>query len=255
MKNHFPWYDSRWLRHYLEAKSIIGEIYPDKLKTFIEAFKPLETRKDFEVIKTPNILSQEIIEASKEFIKELKNEQKETHELFRFGRLVVHNHQFFNQIHASLTDKVSDLVNEEVEASYNFLSLYRSLGVCKVHMDSPEAKYTLDICIEQSTDWQIFISRRQDWVEGFEYTEQDWHEQIVNDPKNHFTAYSLEPGSGIIFSGSSQWHYRESIFQENNKNFCNLIFFHFFPKGMRELVYSQNWAKLFDVPELENLSS
>lgn len=249
----FPWYDSVWLSNYVNAKNFIRENHPKKLQGFVDAFSPLQTRKDFEVIKLDNFLSQETIEQSKNFIKNLKEEKKEPHEVFEFGRIVVHNDEFFNRIHTSITDKVSELVREEVEASYNFLSLYENLGVCKVHMDAPIAKYTVDLCIEQSVDWKIHISQRQDWAEDFEANGQNWQTRIKSDPNNHFKSYSLSSGNGVIFSGSSQWHYRDRIFEPGEEHFCHLIFFHFFPKGMKEIVFCKNWAKLFDLPVLDEL--
>ena len=55
-------------------------------------------------------------------------------------------------------DLVSGLVGEAVEASYNFLSLYAGAASCAVHMDAPSAKWTLDICIDQSRLWTIEVS-------------------------------------------------------------------------------------------------
>lgn len=253
MNNVFPWYDSHWLIYYLNAKEIIEKYNPKKLKTFEEAMRPLRTRKDFEVVQLPNALNQETIEQLKEFIQQLETEKKDTHEIFDFGRIVVHNDPLFNKIHASLIDMVSEQVKEEVEASYNFLSLYYDMGVCEVHMDAPNAKWTLDICIEQSYDWQIFVSQTQDWIEEDRYIGADWSKKIKNDPSNNFKPYSLESGSGIIFSGSSSWHYRKPIFQKDKQNHCHLIFFHFCPKGMREIIDYYNWAALFDTPEIDTL--
>lgn len=253
MRDVFPWYDSVWLTNYKRAKEILAGSNPQTLQQFIEACEPLKTRSDFEVIKVSDILSPYVLRQSKELIESLPNSDKETHEIFKFGRLVIHNHPFFDDLQKELTEKVGKLVKEEVEASYNFLSLYYNLGVCNVHMDSPEAKYTLDICIEQSTDWKIHISQRKDWAEDFSYDGEDWQKQILEDPENNFTPYSLKPGSGIIFSGSSQWHYRDPITEKSKQHFCHLIFFHFFPKGTKELMYPRNWEKLFDAPELEKL--
>lgn len=249
----FPWYDSNWLSIYLHAQSIIKESNPKKLKTFTDALEPLKTRRDFEVVKIKKVFDEQRLNELKDVIKNLDMGQKETHEIFRFGRLVVHDHPIFNKLQGAMTEMVSEMVKEEVESSYNFLSLYYNLGVCDIHMDSPQAKWTLDICIEQTINWKIYISQRQDWMENFEYTGQNWKEQILNDSNNRFTAYSLKPSDGIIFSGSSQWHYRKSLYRKNKQNHCYLIFFHFIPKGMKEIIKPQNWAKLFDIPELENL--
>ena len=77
-------------------------------------------------------------------------DELEKQELFNFGRLVVHDHPYFNQIQNTMTDLVSEIAQEPVEAYYNFLSLYNNLGVCEVHMDALSAKWTLDVCINQS---------------------------------------------------------------------------------------------------------
>jgi hypothetical protein len=58
-----------------------------------------------------------------------------------------------------LVARVSDLVGEEVEPSYNFLSLYTRMGIFEPHLDAPSAKWTLDICIDQSEPWPIYFSQ------------------------------------------------------------------------------------------------
>lgn len=161
--------------------------------------------------------------------------------------------RFFVQLHAKVIDFVSEAVGEEVESSYNFLSLYNNFGVCAVHMDAPIAKWTLDVCIEQSEPWPIYFSQVRPWPEDFICETRDWEACIKNDPENQFTAYLLQEGEAIIFSGSSQWHYRERISKTQQQNYCYLIFFHFHPTGQRKIFYPKNWANLFGIPELDNV--
>ena len=246
----FPWYDAVWLNRYVETKRIIRDVAPDKLKMFEEMIAPLRTRPDFEPIKLTNFLSEDFLRQTKAFIADLPNDQKETHEIFRFGRTVLHNHELFNEHHRAITDQISELVGEEVEPSYNFLSLYYNMGVCEVHMDAPEAKYTVDLLIEQTVDWPIYISNWQDWPENLEINESDWQAVIKNNPANKFSSYSLEPGGGVIFSGSNSWHYRDAIYQPRKKHHCHLIFFHFIPKGTKAIIDPKNWGNLLDIPEL-----
>ncbi len=115
MNRKFPWYDSHWLENYLKAKEAFKKYNPKKLKTFEEAIEPLRTRKDFEVVELPNVLTIETIEKTKEFIRNLETRKKETHEIFTFGRTVLHDDPFFNEMHEQLTDMVSERVGEEVE--------------------------------------------------------------------------------------------------------------------------------------------
>ena len=78
----------------------------------------------------------------------------------------------------------------------------------------------------------------------------DWEQRVKSDPQLRFSSYALQPGQALVFSGSSQWHYREPIDGAAHQAFCDLLFFHFVPRGTAELVRPENWAGLFDIPEL-----
>jgi hypothetical protein len=248
----FPWYDSGWLSNYVRAKQLIQTEYPDKYADFVNKFQPLRTNLDFQTIKIDRLFDRAIIIEIQNLITKLQQAEIEQHEIFRFGRLVVHDLDYFNQLQAKITPLVSELVGEPVEPSYNFLSLYNNLGVCRVHMDAPYAKYTLDACIEQSHPWPIYFSQVQAWPENFEHRD-DWERAILTDPHNTFTEWELSAGEAVIFSGSSQWHYRQRIPQQLERNFCHLIFFHFMPCGMSGTIDPDNWAKIFDLPELDRV--
>src|SRR5206468_530714 len=115
---------------------------------------------------------------------------------------------------------------------------YGNLGVCPPHMDSPEAKWTLDLCVGQSTPWPIYFSQVCPWPESASDTwrDGDWEEQIKRSPSLRFTSYTLEPGQAVVFSGSSQWHYRDAIPAGRGRKFAELLFFHFVPKGSAALL-------------------
>lgn len=253
MNYYYPWYDSNWLTDYACVKDYIKQRHPEKYAEFLDTFAPLRTRHGFQVIKLDNIFDQRTLEEARSLIQNLKSQEREKHEFFSFGRLVVHDHPFFNELQESLTDLVSEAVKEQVEAYYNFLSLYTDFGFCQVHMDAPEAKWTLDCCIEQSEPWPIHFSQVQPWPETFQGQEENWQKQIIEDPDNVFSTYSLKEREAIIFSGSSQWHYRNRIPQTSKKNFCHLVFFHYIPKGTREIIDPQNWSELFNLPDLKSL--
>jgi hypothetical protein len=69
-----------------------------------------------------------------------------------------------------------------------------------------------------------------------------------------FTSVTLQSGQAALFSGSSQWHYRDRMPAGPGRQFCDLVFFHFVPRGTLELTRPENWARLFDLPELSGLS-
>lgn len=253
-KNNYPWYDSQWLNVYVQAKELIKHHYPSALlEEFVTTMDVLKTRTDFQVVKQERVFDEKILVETRKLIGKLFSDELEKEEFFNFGRLVIHDHTYFNQLQNTVTDLVSEVTQELVEPYYNFLALYNNFGVCKVHMDALFAKWTLDLCIDQSELWPIYLSQVLPWPENLNYVEEDWESKIKNNPDNNFSEYNLEVGGGIIFSGSSQWHYLERILQKQQQNYCHLIFFHFIPKGTREIVDPANWASLFSVPELAKM--
>ncbi|MEP6390098.1 MAG: hypothetical protein ABJ056_09275 [Halioglobus sp.] len=216
--------------------------------------KRLQAPKDFKVQQVRDVLDDATLDTVKRIISELKQDQLERHEFMGFGRQVVHDHPAFSKLQRELTDTMSSLVGEAVEPGYNFLSLYNNLGVCEVHMDAPLAKWTLDICIEQSEPWPIQFSQCVPWPEQFKQTQGDWHSQIVNDPKLQFESYTLKVNQGVVFCGGNQWHYRNRISRSQERNFCHLLFLHYVPTDCEELLHPGRWHQYFEIPALSPLT-
>ena len=249
----FPWYDSPWLSSYVEAKRFLAKHYPDRLEAFVRSFDVLRTDLGFQVQELDDLFTPQIHQKLIELVQSLKKGEFEKHEFVSFGRLVIHNHEYLTLLQKEISDLVSERVQEEVEPSYNFLSLYNDFGVCDVHLDSPSAKWTVDYCIEQSGPWPIHFSQPQSWPEDWTYASSDWQDVVKNDPNNRFESFVLQPNQAIVFSGSSQWHYRDPMKIVTKKNFCHLLFFHYIPKGSLPLTRPLLWAKHFGIPELDEV--
>lgn len=253
MKNENQWYDSVWLSKYLAAKEYIIENCPERYDEFMASFNVLRTDPNFKVKHLPGLLNFEALDLIKKIINNIPVTSMKQHEVETFGRYIMRNHPVFLKMQANLTKSVSEWVGEEVEPCYNFLSLYTQLGVCEPHMDAPEAKWTLDICIDQSEPWPIHFSQIVPWPEQHQYRGENWQQAIKSDPSLRFETRVLEPGNAILFSGSSQWHYRDALPKTSNLGFCNLLFFHYIPKGSSEVVNPKNWARLFGISELDEI--
>lgn len=247
-KSRFPWYDSLWLHRYLNAKDFIAHHHSSRLVEFVGAFDRLRTRADFAVPHLKDAISQQAMMRIRTAIKACRPETLELHEIRQFGRWVVHDDPAITALQHSMIELVSGVVGEPVETSYNFLSLYTRLGRCGLHMDTPEAKWTLDICIDQSEPWPIHVSRVLAWPEDF-HVDEHWESRVRSDPGNAFAAYSMNPGEALVFSGSSQWHYRDPLPPSANA-FCHLLFMHFVPAGMSGLLLPDNWESIFGIPGL-----
>jgi hypothetical protein len=255
----FPWYDSGWLDCFFRACELVRTHHPARLMEFQQALAVFETSEKFEVQKLTTVFDEETMSLVRSTVDSLRPDELELHEAKQFHRFVVHDHPFFTRLQNEIVPLVGDVVGEAVEISYNFLSMYSSMGVCPLHMDSPEAKWTLDLCINQTQPWPIHFSQTQPWASSLEPLMRDpshlsdWSKTILDDPGSRFTSHVMKPGEAIVFSGSSQWHYRNALPARGVHDKCDLLFFHFIPKGTAELVKPNHWAHLFDMPELAQL--
>jgi hypothetical protein len=249
----FPWYDGFWLGAYYRAQGIIRTHAPEKLVHFEAEMDKFRTRLDFEVTEIPNIFGDTVLAEVRTLIEEIKSERLEKHEIMSFGRLVVHDLDFFTKLSEKLAPKVAEIVGEEVEPCYNFLSLYSNIGVCPLHMDTPQAKWTVDICIDQSFEWPIYFGPVQDWPDTNSAYGDGWEDKIKSDEAIPFSKHCLQPGNALLFAGSAQFHYRDRITRGKKDDFCNLVFFHYVPKGTLKTVNPKNWHDFFDIPELKGL--
>jgi len=250
----YPWYDAWWLHSYAEVKRLIGEKYPERLSEFIDAFEPVRTRPEFSTIEIRNVLDDDLLQRLRETIRALPAQALEKHEFFRFGRHVVHDLPLLTEIQAGLVELVGRHVGQAVEPTYNFLSLYNNFGVCELHLDAPIAKWTLDVCVDQSRPWPIQISEVCPWPED-EAFGSDWERHLRADPRIRFHEYSHSVGSALLFSGSSQWHGRVRISEGGQQNYSHLAFFHFAPAGSRSLIDPREWPALFGIAEIAGVIS
>lgn len=246
----YPWYDSGWLSDYARATAIVRAVRPDRLTAFLDAFRVFHTRPDFQVTLRERVFDEDTLGATRKVVASLRPSDLELHEARSFGRFVVHDHPFFTELQESLVPLVGEAAGEAVEVSYNFLGLYGRLGVCRPHLDSPSAKWTLDLCLDQSLPWPIHFSETQPWLEpdGEAWLTDRWEQDVRESLP--FTTHVLQPGQSVIFSGSSQWHYRDAMPIAPGRSFCDMLFFHFIPRGTAELVQPANWPRLFGIPEL-----
>ncbi len=127
-----------------------------------------------------------------------------------WGRHDWHKPSFLLGPHAALVAQASEIFGEPVKASYSYAVLYGSDGVCSGHIDRPQCKYTIDLCVDQVEPWAIYIG----------VDKQD----RIGEP------YALDVGEALCFSGTDQWHYRKPI---SSGNWVAQAFFHFVPLSFR----------------------
>jgi len=247
------WYDSIWLRRYFAAREIIRRVAPSRLADFDAAMAVFRTDPAYEVKYVSGFLDAQALQDMRETVAAIPRDKLELHEMKKFGRLVVHDWPPFVEMQARIVDFVSELAGERVEPCYNFLSLYSRRGVCEPHLDTPSAKWTFDLCIDQSEPWPISFSSIIPWPDSRDALVDDW--RAVKEARSQYEIRSLalEPGDALLFSGASQWHFRDPIPADGRRAFCDLLFFHYIPEGTAELVQPRNWARLFDVPELDTI--
>lgn len=152
----------------------------------------------------------------------------------RWVRRYANNVPFFVGIHKQLAEFASDLFGEKVKPSYSFLSMYEDNGICPLHIDRPQCRYTIDYLIRQTQaePWPICIGdhmtdeQRHAYDEAGEgHPEGDDIEARIADENWHTVL--LNPNDAVCYSGTHSWHYRPERLQGT----ADLIFFHFVPDG------------------------
>lgn len=153
-----------------------------------------------------------------------------------FFRTQAHNVPFFVAIHHQLTEVACDILGERVKPSYVFLSRYTDKGICPLHMDRHQCRYTLDYLVRQSSDkpWPIYVSDQMsdearlalDEIEGAGHPQTDEEIAAVKDAQT-WHQIDMEPNDAVALSGSHSWHYRDRI----PEGTADLLFFHFVPEG------------------------
>lgn len=245
------WYDANFLRRYEVARHFIAKVRPDALNAFTASFAPLIPPPDFREIVIDDVFDAEtreaVIAVSRSARVTLTDQLR--HENAAFGRDVVWDTPFFLALQEEIRPRLEALLGRALVSSYNFLSLYGPEGRCEPHLDHPNAMYTFDYCIEQDEVWPIFVSRTAEWPDAAFNRAFD-AQRLKADRALAFRQHDLVPNRALVFNGSSQWHYREP---KRAGQFCNLLFFHYYPAGCEGLVDPVQWAERTGIAELQPL--
>ncbi len=151
-----------------------------------------------------------------------------------FVRTYAHNVPFFVNIHKQLTDLACQVFNEKVKPSYSFLSMYENDGICPLHIDRPQCRYTIDYLIRQDQlePWPICIGDHMTDEQRTEHDENGTgHPETDDDIQARISAENwhevlLNPNDAVCYSGTHSWHYRPKRLVGK----ADLIFFHFVPE-------------------------
>jgi len=244
-----PWYDAHFLRCFEAAKTYLGNVRPDAVERFNTGFDMLKPQPGTQIVKQSDFFPSETQRRIREIADTIPQHRLELHELEGFGRHVVHDHEWFVALQHEILPRVEEMAGRKLVPGYNFLSLYGGKGICGLHMDEPMSMYTLDYCIDQSGPWPIQFSNLVEWP-GRELMAAWTPDAVLGNPDIRFTPHSLAINEALLFTGSSQWHYRDAI---PPGGFCKLLFFHYYPQGADDLVRPRRWPAHFGLPELEPL--
>lgn len=151
-----------------------------------------------------------------------------------FVRHYMHNPGFFVNIHHQLTDFASEQFGVRVKPSYCFLSMYKESGICPLHIDRPQCRYTIDYLIQITQDqpWPILIADEMTDEKRASYGDsEEGHpkgREAINQriSAENWHRVDLEENDAVLYSGTNSWHYRPERLQAT----ADLIFFHFVPE-------------------------
>ena len=120
-------------------------------------------------------------------------------------------------------------------------------------LDAPNAKWTLDVCLNQSGPWPIYISQVQPWlVSGAgRWPDVDWErgDQGIAGAAVHCRT-RCTPARLWCFQEAVSGTIETPFRRPARASSATCCFFTTFPGVAGELVKPQNWARIFGIPEL-----
>src|SRR6185312_16177875 len=96
------WYDTGFLIRYNAARDFLALVRPDAVDRFVEAFAPLRTRPDYRIAQFEGLFADDVVAQIRDAVATITSAEMEKHERQVFGRDVLHNHDFFSKLQASL---------------------------------------------------------------------------------------------------------------------------------------------------------
>lgn len=152
-----------------------------------------------------------------------------------FVRTYANDVPFFVKIHHQLTDLASEIFGESVKPSYSFLSMYKNNGICPLHVDRPQCRYTIDYLIrqDQAEPWPIHIADPMTDEQRIEVTNSGLGSPATDEAikeriaQENWHTVELNPNDAVCYSGTHSWHYRSQRLRDT----ADLVFFHFVPEA------------------------
>lgn len=250
----FDWYDSVLRNRIRFASRFLAIVRPDQVGRFVAEMDRLRTDPGFTARKFPRFLEQDRFEQLRRdaapYLKAPDREDKVA-EPFGLGKFI--NMAPFNDLLFGLTDWVGQQVGEPVSPRFTQLTTYQGKLDLPLHLDSPDSKWVLGICLDHNFDWPIAVSKVVDWPDSASRG-HGFDAAIKADPSLEFREFLLEPNEAVLFSASGQWHYRNRI-AANPSGYYHMLHLQYVPEGCNVLVEPGRWAQHFGIEELETLDT
>lgn len=246
----YPWYDTHQLDAIELARRYLAIVRPDKLGPFMERISRYKVDLSFRARLLPDFLQAGRMARLQIAVSQVCQQELMQGEAVLHGRVKARHHAEFAALHEELTGQVEAQVGERLEPSYLMFTRYDSTGRLPVHLDSPDSKWALGICLQAPVSWPLHCGRTVEWPPRHDPA---WTPaQVLADPAMEFRAFDLRRGDAVLFSGSAQWHYRAPVPPMGGGHF-DLLYLQYVPKGEGRVIKSRHWAEEFGIPELADL--
>jgi hypothetical protein len=114
----------------------------------------------------------------------------------QFKRYYINGLSLFRDLHLDLNPWLEKTLNRKTKPSYTFYVEYEDGGFCPKHKDRPPCKYTITICLKQSSPFPL-------WIEG--------------------ESYYMDENSLLLYSGTDHLHERIMV----KEGYTRLILLHY----------------------------
>jgi len=149
-----PWYDAHILNDFALARRFLAIVLPARLAEFEEQFAEFKVDPGFRTRMVPAIAGADemagfLADADAICAAGLKEGDRP---VLGRGRGRANDQPAFRALHEGWAKWVADQVGEDIEPSYSMFVRYDRTGRLPVHLDSPDSKWALGLCLRSAVD-------------------------------------------------------------------------------------------------------
>jgi len=247
-----PWYDARISQRIEVARRFLAGNHPRVLARLELALSHLVVDPQFHLESRAAFLPSDALASLTAAIDRHSTDMHDE-EMPMLGRLKINDLPAFEPARELAQRWVEDRTGLEVVPTYTMFVRYGAQGKLPVHLDSPDSHFTVGIRLGHASNWPITCSAVQTWPPDVD--PQAWSgEALQNDLSLGWRTIDPEPNEAILFSASTQWHWRGPMPSGSDRPY-DMLYCSFIAREGRYILSPEGWTEGLGIDELRPLAT